>query len=349
MAMERTHRVPLTPRGWTVVTVVIIAFVLGLLFGARSLNAVVAPAVVAVVLAVWRVNSIDRPSVTRRLPAEGTVGETIDVDIAFDTDLDRLGRVEDRVEPPLAATGNEADLDLTRGLSYRIELRQRGRHDIGPMTVIVRDVFGLAERQFEYRDFSQLLVLPRIYPLRGEGLERLATLAGVRLRRERHEFDRLREYRPEDSLRDIHWKTSAKRQDVDFIVKEFISDVDRGALVLSGEATAAGADTLADVLASLATALVRAGVHVGVETPSGRIDPIDGPQGLGDIYTHLATMRSGAPQRAGQVHVEVIDSDLSTVTIQIGSEMLGFVDLLDGDTDRTRTTAVRPAVAGVAD
>lgn len=350
--MVTNTNVPLTRRGWFVVGTILVVFILGLLFGPRSLNAVFAPAFIALVVALWQVRRVDRPGMQRHIPEDGTVGEQVTVEIESTSETDHLGRIADQVSDGLMAKGNEAAIDIDRGHIYELTLRQRGRHHVGPMSVSVTDIFGLAERTFEYRAIDELLVYPRTHDIGSEGLERLARLAGIRLHRERHEFDRLREYRPEDSLRDIHWKTSAKRPDVDFIVKEFVRETDRGTLLLSGESSDEGDDALADILASLSTALLRRGINVSLETADGSIEPTAGVDDLTRILIALATLGPGKPSRHGDVHVIANGPDVRAATIEIGDEQLSFASLIGGD----RSTAAEEEAAlaqvpaqGVAD
>lgn len=350
--MPRNDRAPLTRRGWTVVGVVGVSFVLAILFGPRSLNAIIVPGVIAVAIAIWQVNRLDRPGLDRSVPAEGTIGETHQVRVSTATRTNRLGRIYDRVSDGLTATGNDRFVDLDRGLAYELQLRERGRHHLGPTTLMVSDTLGLAEFAFEYRTYDEVLVFPRIFTVRPAGLQRLADLAGVRLRRERHEFEKLREYRPTDSLRDIHWKSSAKRPDVDFIVKEFVNESERGTLLLSGESTSDATDALADALASVSAALVRRGVNVGLDTADGQVGPIEGHDELREVLVTLATLGPGSPDRHRDVHVIASDDDPRDVTITIGDERIRFGDLLESDgtprtpiSEVTVSTPIGPEVA----
>lgn len=329
--MKSTPTMPLTRRGWFVAGLIVVTFILGVLFGPRSLNAVIAPAFVALLVAWWQVRRVDRPSMERHMPPEGTVGGDIEVSIECATETNRLGRLEDTTSHGLIAEGNNAEFDLDSGHRYTLHLYQRGRHHVGPMTVAVSDIFNLVERTYEYRTVDELLVYPRIHEISSEGLERLAKLAGVRLHRERHEFDRLREYRPEDSLRDIHWKTSAKRPDVDFIVKEFVRETDRGTLLLSGESTPSGDDALADILASISAALLRRGLSVAVETSEGFIEPITSIDDVDRILTELATLGPGSPSQRGDVHVVAESANVVKARIEIGNDHITFGDLLGAE------------------
>lgn len=350
--MYSLNRATLTTRGWAVVGLVIGGSILGLLFGSRSLNAIVAPSAVAVLVAMWRVGTVSRPSIDRRSPAETTVGERRTVSLTFDEPPRRLGHIADRVSPPLEADGNDRAVALDEGLVYGVTLDTRGYHRFGPTTVTIEDVLGLARRSLHYSDQAEVLVLPRTYALRIDGLRRIAHLADIKLQRERHEFDRLREYRPGDSLRDVHWKTSAKRPDIDFIVKEFVKEDERGAVALSGEAVDGADDALADAMASVAVALVNAGVQIELHTPGDALDPVDRPDEVHAILEHLATVEAGDAATRGDLHFSATDDDVTTVSITLGDDRLRFGDLiLDPDAIGKAPTPTEPtdAVSEVAD
>ena len=92
---------------------------------------------------------------------------------------------------------------------------RRGLFTLGPTTVRTGDPFGLYTVTLHYPASLPLIVLPPIVPLptievapggrigegrpRANALERSVSAAGIR------------EYRPDDSLRWIHWRTSARR------------------------------------------------------------------------------------------------------------------------------------------
>lgn len=324
----RAHpRIPLTRRGLVLTGVVVVAMLLGWLFGARSLNAIVAPALVALVVAVWRVSRIDPPTLTRTAPSTGTRGERHRVDLTFAGSNERIGHVADAVDDAFEATGNERTVPLEEGLSYAITLADRGLHRLGPATVSIRDLLGLAARRVTLPDRSRVVVHPRVHPVSAPELHQLAEMANITLKRERHEFDRLREYQPEDSLRDIHWKTSAKRADTTFIVKEFVSERGRGSVMLSGESADGADDALAEAMASLASALIDNGVRVGLLTHRGKETPIRTVNQFDRLLTHLAMIGPGRPVTTAEIHLDARSDDLDEVLIEVNGEELTFGDL----------------------
>lgn len=343
---------PFTLRGWATVAIVAAGTVAGILFGTPATNAVVAPGVVVLAVALWQVQTLERPSVTRRAPREGAIGQTRAVTITMDDPPHRLGRIVDGVGGGLSAEGHGRSVPLDRPFTYELTLERRGEHELGPIRVQVTDLLGLAERTFRYPDAWTVTVKPRILPLKVGSLKRLARLSDLRIEPERHEFDRLREYHPTDSLRDVHWKTSAKRPDVDFVVKQFVKESDRGTVKLSGEAESGSDDALADAMASLAVALVDAGVRVGVTTEAGSVEPIEHPEAVDDILAHLATIGPGSPETREAIHFESRGTSLGEVRVRMGDRHLAMEDLIatvGGPADGAAKMPVSRRAPGVAD
>jgi len=109
--------------------------------------------------------------------------------------------------------------------SYEVIPRERGVLDFLPLRISSRYPLGLWERGFELHQTEQLLILPRV--------GRLSSQFEQTQRSHRHsrddaparrgvfdeEFHRLREFRPGDSRRAIHWRTTARRNEL--MVREY--------------------------------------------------------------------------------------------------------------------------------
>lgn len=99
-------------------------------------------------------------------------------------------------------------------VSYEVRCARRGRFAIGPLTVGVRDPFGLAERRLEFPEEHPLIVYPEVEDLRSQATGSSAGGTGERAaRRMVHagdEFYTLRAYQTGDDLRRIHWPSTAR-------------------------------------------------------------------------------------------------------------------------------------------
>ena len=105
-----------------------------------------------------------------------------------------------------------------RQIEYAVRSHLRGRHPLGPLTVVLRDPFGLTNRFAEVGATGNIVVLPRIEPLTGgrppgngvgaEGeIPFMIALHG-------EDDQSIREYRDGDDLRRIHWPATARTGDL---------------------------------------------------------------------------------------------------------------------------------------
>jgi len=98
---------------------------------------------------------------------------------------------------------------------YRVTCGARGLHAFGPATLRSGDVFGLAAQETEVPAEDYLLVYPKIVPLERLGLPAGNPFGDAPVRRQWIFEDPLRtvgvrEYRPGDSPRRLHWKATAR-------------------------------------------------------------------------------------------------------------------------------------------
>jgi uncharacterized protein (DUF58 family) len=107
----------------------------------------------------------------------------------------------------------------------------RGRYTYAALDLLTRSPFGIVERRLTVKSPGQLLVYPQLGRLtrRWQKLlrEALQTRRGRRHDRtaQQQEYHGLRDYRSGDSLRWIHWRTSARTGQL--MVKEFEQEKDQ--------------------------------------------------------------------------------------------------------------------------
>jgi uncharacterized protein (DUF58 family) len=107
--------------------------------------------------------------------------------------------------------------------------RRRGLHAVGPLVVSTTLPFGLAVCSRELAPAREVVVLPRLGRLHRGRLRQFLTWAPFSIGRSRHRLRRhpaaqaevhgLRPFRPGDSTRWIHWRTTARKNEL--MVREF--------------------------------------------------------------------------------------------------------------------------------
>ena len=231
-------------------------------------------------------------------------------------------------------------------IDYELHCTRRGYYPLGPLRLVVGDLFGFSDA--DGRDGAQqfLTVYPRIIPLVRLGLpSRLphGTLpASRRIFEDPARLRGVREYQPGDNLRRIHWKASAHSDAL--LVKQFSPAISLESMVLLNLNTqdyhrqriySAGEWAIV-VAASVATYLESMRQAVGLAT-NGR-DPL-----IADNSQQLTLI----PPRPGRLHlmkqlevlarVEVAESaqpfmdwaQRSAVSLAWGTTVLAITPLAD--------------------
>lgn len=214
-------------------------FVLGFIIGGAVLREVNLLVVLAALMIGplafgWRmvVMSLRGLRATRQLPDRVSAGDTVTVRVVVANQRKRLATwalvAEDRVERvapqfnakedtttaqvifPCVAAGEE------QGVSYRLALSRRGRYRLGPLELSTGFPFGFLRGSLRESVESEVLAVPRVGRLTRRWHQQLESMrvGQQRSRRRRGmgdgDYYGLREWRPGDSRRWIHWRTSAK-------------------------------------------------------------------------------------------------------------------------------------------
>ena len=196
-----------------------------------------------------------------------------------------------RSSPPLAAMEVCAGMPIevavprlpprgTGRVEYAIPALRRGRHDIKPLRVGQSDPFRLLLRGRERCGPSDLIVHPRVVPLRpmftAGAIDADGPVTGDAMT-PGEEFRSLRPYQTGDDRRTIHWKSSARLEM--FAVRiNVVPDQPRYTVVLdtsrspySGEAF----DEAVRIAASLCAMAIGAGFPLRVTTTAGPCVTVD--------------------------------------------------------------------------
>jgi uncharacterized protein (DUF58 family) len=98
---------------------------------------------------------------------------------------------------------------------YHIPCNHRGFYPIGPAHLKTGDLFGLFEREWSSPRVERLIVYPRIDRLEDWGLPPKDPFGEAKTRQQMFEdptrIRGLRDYRPDDALKHIHWRATARR------------------------------------------------------------------------------------------------------------------------------------------
>ena len=124
----------------------------------------------------------------------------------------------------------------TRDQVYRGRLLDRGRYVFGPIKVSTRFPFGLFRRTIVFSDTDTLTVYPRLGRLtRAWTARHHEAFEGLQRRQQQHgrssgDYFGVREWQSGDSLRWIHWRSSARHGNL--IVRQFEPHRNRDVAVL---------------------------------------------------------------------------------------------------------------------
>jgi uncharacterized protein (DUF58 family) len=101
---------------------------------------------------------------------------------------------------------------------YTVTGTQRGAWRFGPVQLVCGDIFGFRSQFREFSDTTLLLVYPRLYALPELGLDARHPFGDYqsnnRLIDDPLRVSGVREYLPGDNFRHIHWKATARRQEL---------------------------------------------------------------------------------------------------------------------------------------
>ncbi|MFC1920571.1 DUF58 domain-containing protein [Chloroflexota bacterium] len=115
---------------------------------------------------------------------------------------------------------------------YPVKCLHRGVYTFGPAKMSSGDLFGFSKKAEDIPGTDTLIVYPRIVPIEKLGIPARQPFGNIRL--EKHLFQDpvltagVREFTPGDSLKQIHWKSTARRGRLQTKVFEPTTTVDMG-------------------------------------------------------------------------------------------------------------------------
>jgi uncharacterized protein (DUF58 family) len=215
-------------------------------FGSEALYPIALGLVLAVAAAALWVRFLAKPMTLNRIPSEGEHLAGDDIPVRLEVELE--GRMPSGalvVRERIARLGEiETVMVNRRGRlrgSYRIDDVPRGRYAVESVDAVLEDPFGLERVELKLPAGESLLVYPRLVDLDGLFSDSGArALEGRRLLLRRptgFDLHSVRAYEQGESLRRVHWPSTAKRGQL--MVKE-LEDAprDETAVLLDADASA---------------------------------------------------------------------------------------------------------------
>jgi len=265
----------MTPRGRAVLVLGLLVYVVAWVFGSRALYPAATGLLFAVALAVcWVRLSSRAPHVRRHGAARATVeGDDVRVELEVEptSTLPPPTLVAHEVPGRLGERRVELVRVARRRFTGRYELQRvpRGRYPFETVRLTVEDPFALARAEIVQGEAQALVVYPRLVTV-----ERPFFAGGVRAQEGRRlllrrpsgfDLHSVREHVPGESLRNVHWRSTAHRGQL--MVKE-LEDAPRDemAVLLDGEAavvTGEQPDSTFDAAVRAAGSLLHAQMRSG--------------------------------------------------------------------------------------
>ena len=216
----------LTRTGWLTAMLAIVAGIAGRLFAIVELFVIAAVlgSLVLITLAWVRMTAV-RLRVSRVVtPARVHAGESTRIEVsAKNTGAGRTPVLH--LSDPVAGTrGARLHLAPLRGndtaqAAYRLPTDRRGVVHVGPLQLEIADPFGLARRRAIAAPVQSVTIYPHIDTIRvpslgGDEDPHGAAIRTNKLGQTSEEFFALRQYVLGDDLRRVHWKSTARSQEL---------------------------------------------------------------------------------------------------------------------------------------
>jgi len=195
-------------------------------------------------------------------------------------------------------------------LRYPIQPMLRGVQQVGPLRATLTDPFGLCEFDRELIGHSRLVVVPKVVSLwglpSGAGLG-TGDDGSIRLHAGQGETDVIvRHYRQGDDLRKVHWRSTARRDEIMVRVEErpwrggTTVLLDHRAAAHHGTGPSASLEWAVSFAASVCLHVRRAGHNVRLVSEHGKVlaeAPGDGGEGYDNIVLDALAALQPAHQR----------------------------------------------------
>jgi len=305
-----------TRQGWTVMVSAVLAAVVGRAFGIVELY-IIAAAMGVAAIAGWLTVALRRPQVRVHRwirPSVLAAGDVGRVEVVVEQ-VGAFGSPAFELNEPVGAdrTARMAVSPIARArevsAGYRIPTERRGVLTIGPLQAIRQDVLGLARYAAIVAGEEEVLVSPRAHllpmPDLGHGVLGRHLLA-LAQRLGPGDFHSLRNYIDGDEPRSIHWRASARSEDLK--VRQYSVEGLRRCLVLldvhpSSDGVSGDGDEAFERAVTAAASIVHSADRAGLTTRFVTTEGADlrGPDVAAQTLHLLARV---TPSRAPTMPVE---------------------------------------------
>jgi uncharacterized protein (DUF58 family) len=207
----------------------------------------------------------------------------------------------------------------TQETAYRHTIARRGRHRFSGLRLSTKFPFGLVQKSRDVASAAEVIVYPALVPLSPALLRGLlARHAGGRQKSRSRDGDffGLRDFRPGDDPRDIHWRTTARRG-VPFVRENEDDEGSEISVVLDNAPGAAPEmfETAVSEAASCALALLEHGYRVSLVLRGATLSADTGPAQATRILRALALVEPAAADAA----LEVRAPEHATIRVRPGA------------------------------
>ncbi|MFP6666475.1 MAG: DUF58 domain-containing protein [Pirellulales bacterium] len=230
--------------------------------------------------------------------------------------------------------------------SYRVRLNRRGRYEFGPLTVSTRFPLGLVRRTMVVDDQDTIVVLPRLGRLTKQwtNVFREAHI-GTRSHQKKvgvleGDFHSLRDWRPDDGQRWIHWRTTARRGSP--VVRQFERQQNQNLLLLvdlwrpkkANAADEEAVELAASFAATVITDVCRRGnsyLHLGIA--GSEIVSREGPASVGLLSEQLEMLAAAQADSTDRLP-ELLSRTLNTLRPEMSVVIISPRHLDTSDTEQ---------------
>jgi uncharacterized protein (DUF58 family) len=267
--------------------------------------AIDAAVVFVAVCDLWTIPRTRDLSVSRQCQRAASLAKKhpVTLTVANSSNVDQVICVRDGVPDEFEANPAEFALRLPRQsratLQYVLQAHRRGAFQLDAIHIRVRSRLGLWQRLVTIACRSTVNVYPDLKQLAEyELLARTNRLNLMGVRRARrvgqdHDFERLRDYTPDDNYRHIDWRSTARRNKL--TVKDYQTSqsqrliflVDCGRMMTNRAAGLSLLDHALNAMLMLSYIALRRGDSVGLINFSDQIHSFVPPRGGGQQMNHL--------------------------------------------------------------